>query len=198
MNVSVNGKPWTEQGGATTVRELVRSFYESGEFAGELVDEIQVDGVGVELEGEAGRSLDGIDSLELRTISAEGAYDQAARRVVGRVGLLRDALAAIIRAYRDGDENEALAAMPETVGHMQAILMEAAEVDLAKTELLRLETDAQVAIERPEVLFGALKAIVRAQEAEDGVLVIDLLEFELLPVIAGWAEALSERFAPAL
>ncbi len=183
MKILVNGESHEIDGGWENVPALVRSFYESGRFAGEMIVDLKVDGQSVPLDDDSEHDADGVDTLEVTTVSSEAAFADAARSIGERLGLLLDVLQQVVGAFREGSDDAAHAAFSETVGHMHNILIEAREIDDAKETVLRLETDDSVSYADPGALVATFTEIVGAQEQRDSVLVADLLEFELLPVL---------------
>jgi hypothetical protein len=194
MRILVNGEPTTFEGHWTTVPEMVRSFYESGRFAGEMIADVFVNGEPVAMDAGEGVLPPGLDTLELTTVSSERAFDEAGRDVADRLSVLLDVLNLTVDAFRQGDDAGGHQAVVQLVPHLRDILSTAAETDHAKVAVLRLEVDRSVGLADPQTLLRNLGEMVAAQEQRDTVLMADLLEFELIPTIDGWHARLLREF----
>ena len=157
-----------------------------------IIDEVRVDGDIVCKNGEYVRDMDGRDgeSLELLTVPLEDVLKESVRTLVSHLSQVARLFSEIGRSLRKGKINEVFggdgAYKDQGGAYVQGIeSMVAAQVLVS--QIRGVSTDGvsreSLTLVEDEARFEELlQSMLVAQEAQDWILLADLIEYELVPV----------------
>ncbi|MCL5259357.1 MAG: hypothetical protein M1532_01800 [Nitrospirae bacterium] len=157
-----------------------------------IIDEVRVDGDIVCKNGEYVRDMDGRDgeSLELLTVPLEDVLKESVRTLVSHLSQVARLFSEIGRSLRKGKINEVFggdgAYKDQGGAYVQGIeSMVAAQVLVS--QIRGVSTDGvsreSLTLVEDEARFEELlQSMLIAQEAQDWILLADLIEYELVPV----------------
>jgi hypothetical protein len=135
----------------------------------------------------AGVPLQDIKTLEIATMSAEEMARHFFTNGCKYLDLLIKGAEKISELFRVTDETEANEHYAEYLENLRLFLQMIAQC----TQVLHLDLSAipfQKATVKDEVqkLSGVMDQMLKVQESEDWVMLADLLEYELIPLLRGW------------
>ncbi len=157
-----------------------------------IIDEVRVDGDIVCKNGEYVRDMDGRDgeSLELLTVPLEDVLKESVRTLVSHLSQVARLFSEIGRSLRKGKINEVFggdgAYKDQGGAYVQGIeSMVAAQVLVS--QIRGVSTDGvsreSLTLVEDEARFEELlQSMLIAQEAQDWILLADLIEYELVPI----------------
>ncbi len=157
-----------------------------------IIDEVRVDGDIVCKNGEYVRDMDGRDgeSLELLTVPLEDVLKESVRTLVSHLSQVARLFSEIGRSLRKGKINEVFggdgAYKDQGGAYVQGIeSMVAAQVLVS--QIRGVSTDGvsreSLTLVEDEARFEELlQSMLVAQEAQDWILLADLIEYELVPI----------------
>lgn len=187
MKVLLNGKQVAMAAVEGSVADLVRTFYSTGDEPGQMITEIRVNGEPMPLD-----STERIVSQETTVEMVSLPTEVVSEHVLGEI---RNAVAALVEevnqgaaCFRSGSESEAHSRFSRCAGSLLDIYEMAQDL-----EMLRVLTKPGGADEMPafptDALDLVIAEIVATQEEGDWVLLADLMEYELLPVLNNWKQS---------
>ena len=139
----------------------------------------------------AGVQLSDIHTLEIETAAREHVARQFLEYGVGQLGVMMQAAERISELFRIGDEGEAnkhLAEFLESLRLLMEMLVKGEEIlqaDLSAVPFRGGTLEAGL-----QQLSEMMDRMIRVQEGEDWMVLADLVEYELVPLLNGWKEVL--------
>ncbi|MBI4666012.1 MAG: hypothetical protein HY751_06360 [Nitrospinae bacterium] len=174
---------------------IVETLRDNQLAAGELMVELTVDGQTVDISSlrtEGNRSLDGVKAISLTTMKKP--LEMAARllrEMGGYLGSLSNGVGKIADGFRMGNEDDGNLMLVDALDGIHAFveLIDTVKT-LSKTDLAGISIGSGTVAEKEEKLTSVLRQLQEGQVTKDWVMVADLLEYEMAPLIDEWREIL--------
>lgn len=195
-SVWVNNELKTDFPKAQTLREVIGQVEANFQLKGEVICEIQVNGISINEEDEVRLAETPVTDIEsLLVCSSEPArlIDQALDSCREFIPHVKDSCLRTSEALRGTDANEAQSRFIETMDSCFWLVDTLRHIrGASRVNKVSQETgDLDQWTKQEEKMAKVVKEVVTAFEAKDYVLVADLLEYELSEAVNIWASVLS-------
>ena len=188
--ILLNGQEKEFKGSWKSVPGLVRSFYESGRFPDELITELKVNGIDVPLDSPLDICSEQEHSIEFSTITGQKALAECNRESNSQADRLLEMLEKSVERFRSGTEAEAHAGFVECVTALMHLVNFLQDIEGIKSIVLKNHEDFPTVGLNIRAFQELMGEIIRAQEESDWVMLADLMEYELSPMIREWKPGL--------
>ena len=196
MEISLDRKRLELEGAqSTNLEEILMKVISEHVQPGKIITGVKLNGTGYSEKNPhdaASVALKDIKILEIDTMSAEEMAKHFFTNGEKYLDLLIKGAEKISELFRVADETEANEHYAEYLENLRLFLQMIAQC----TEVLHVDLSAipfQKATVKEEVqkLSGVMDQMLKVQEDEDWVMLADLLEYELIPLLKGWNEILA-------
>jgi hypothetical protein len=196
MEISLDRKRLELEGAqSTNLEEILMKVISEHVQPGKIITGVKLNGTGYSEKNPhdaASVALKDIKILEIDTMSAEEMAKHFFTNGEKYLDLLIKGAEKISELFRVADETEANEHYVEYLENLRLFLQMIAQC----TEVLHVDLSAipfQKASVKEEVqkLSGVMDQMLKVQEDEDWVMLADLLEYELIPLLKGWNEILA-------
>ena len=196
MEISLDRKRLELEGSqSANLEEILMKVISEHVQPGKIITGVKLNGTGYSERNPhdaASVPLKDIKTLEIDTMSAEEMAKHFFTNGEKYLDLLIKGAEKISELFRVADETEANEHYVEYLENLRLFLQMIAQC----TEVLHVDLSAipfQKATVKEEVqkLSGMMDQMLKVQEDEDWVMLADLLEYELIPLLKGWNEILA-------
>ncbi len=139
----------------------------------------------------AGINLDDINSLEVDTVRGDEIAWDFLENGAGQVNSIMEGAVKVSELFRVADETDANEHYAEFLEGMRLFLSMVDQVsDLLKIDFSSVQFNDGSVQDRIEKLSGKLNRMLDVQAEEDWIMVADLLEYEIAPLLGEWKDIL--------
>ncbi|MFQ5455589.1 MAG: hypothetical protein ACE5EA_05200 [Nitrospirota bacterium] len=171
--------------------ELLANISQNNVSQGYVISQIILNGKDISSYNLSDINVSDIERLELFTSSLKDIILDSLENVYGYIGRLNEALKKVSELYRRGKAEEANNYYSECTEGLEWVLKTVHEIKSSIAQLGDKKIGAILVSDSEDMLIDILNKMFSAQKESDWIILADLVEYKMIPLLQGWKDSIS-------